>query len=115
MNSKRYDSDVYDQALATQIAGGNPAIAAELLALLLKELPSQREALNQAFATSDPAKLRELNHKLHGSARYCGTPALMNSTRELAKILSTGPSASIAKAFADVIRDIDRLLALQDR
>lgn len=106
------NDDVYDSNLAIGIAGGNAKIAAELLALLLKDLPIQRQALNDAFNSDNLQELRRLNHKLHGSARYCGTPALERSTRELEMALGTASQDMIVKAVGRVQREINRLLEL---
>lgn len=113
MNQKSHEPAVYDQNLATQIAGGNPRIAAELLILLLKDLPSQKEALQNACAAGDWQTLRQLNHKLHGSARYCGTPALIDTTRDLANTLpGDAVPEVVARACDAVLTEINRLLAL---
>src|SRR5512134_2441663 len=110
------DPDVtaaYDRVLATQIAGGSAEIAAELLALLLKELPGQREALKRAFASNDAQAVWEINHKLHGSVRYCGAPALIAATRSLENALQRAPLQDTAAAFNRLIREINRLLQLK--
>jgi two-component system sensor histidine kinase BarA len=113
MNKSPDDAAVYDPVLAAEIAGGNPKIATELLNLLLRELPKQREALNQAFTTDNLKELRELNHKLHGSARYCGTPALIKATSALENTLLSAPPETIAQAVAEVVKEINRLLELK--
>ena len=113
MNEASDDAAVYDPVLAAEIAGGNPKIATELLKLLLRELPKQREALNQAFTTDNLRELRALNHKLHGSARYCGTPALAKATYALENTLLSAPPETIVQAVAEVVREINRLLELK--
>lgn len=104
---------VYDRVLATQIAGGSAEIAAELLALLLKELPEQRAALKRAFASDDAQAVWEINHKLYGSARYCGAPALTAATQNLESALQQASLQNAAAAFNQVIREINRLLQLK--
>jgi two-component system sensor histidine kinase BarA len=112
MNQESHDAEVYDLALATKIAGGNPKIAAELLALLLKELPAQWEALNQAFTSDNLKKLHEVNHKLHGSARCCGTPALINATRDLEIALAEASRPMIGASVRQVSTAVNQLLEL---
>lgn len=103
---------VYDQQLAIDIAGGNPQVAAELLGLLIRELPSQQEALKRAYVAGDLVELRKISHKLHGSASYCGTPALKAAAQDLEATLPDGESALIAGVYARVLDEIHRLLAM---
>jgi HPt (histidine-containing phosphotransfer) domain-containing protein len=111
MSPKPHDTDIYDRTLAAEIAGGNPKLASEFLGLLLEELPSQKGALKEAFAAGDLGKLQELNHKLLGSSRYCGTPALARATDNLERALADIPAEVVSQNFARVMEEIDRLLA----
>lgn len=106
------DLAVYDQQLAIGIAGGNPQIAAELLGLLIRELPFQQEALNRAYGAGDLVELRKISHKLHGSASYCGTSALKAATQNLEAHLPHGEAALIARAYIQVLDEIHRLLEM---
>lgn len=110
----REDQDlaVYDEQLAVSIAGGNPQIAAELLNLLIRELPLQQEALQRAYAAGELAELRKLSHKLLGSASYCGTPALKAAAQNLEAALPDGESQMIAAAYAQVLDEIRRLMEM---
>ena len=77
------DPPIYDHQLALEHSGGNPAIAAELLEMMLSELPDQQQQLQSALQSSDVAKLAELAHRISGSASCCGTPALGSACRAL--------------------------------
>ena len=106
------DLQVYDHELAISIAGGSPEIAAELLALLIRELPDELEALHQAFVAGDLEGLRKLSHKLHGSASYCGTPALRIAAQDLEGLLPGATAEPIATAYAHLQEEIRRLMAI---
>jgi len=115
MNGDTIDPTLYDREAAIRIAGGNAKIAAELLTLLLRDLPLQQTALQQAFDAGDWPKLKELSHKLHGSARYCGTPALKTTTALLDDLLASGAADTrVEPAFRRVLAEIQRLLTTPD-
>lgn len=99
---------VYDRALAIRVAGGNPRVAAELLGLLLGELPDERQALRRAWERGDKESVRKLAHKLHGSARYCGTPALAAAAAALEAV--PPEDAGAAALFERLLDEIRRLL-----
>lgn len=73
----------YDAAAALAVAGGNAAIARQLLGLFRTELPQQAARLRALHAAGDLAGLREGVHRLAGSARYCGAPALFDACQTL--------------------------------
>lgn len=101
---------VYDRNLAIRIAGGHPSVAAELLALLIQDLPLQTEALNQAYTGGNLEELRQLAHRLHGSASYCGTPALKRAAETLESVLLEAKTDSLCESYAQVLAEIDRLM-----
>jgi two-component system sensor histidine kinase BarA len=110
MSSKPAALLVYDWNLAIGIAGGNPEIAAELLSLFLQELPSQTAAMRKAVRSGNLEKLRQLTHKLHGSASYCGTPALKEAAQNLESVLIERQTESIPTVYAQLLEEIQRLL-----
>ena len=103
-------STIYDRELAISIAGGNPTVAAELLALLIKDLALQTQAMRHAHAEGELEDLRKQAHKLNGSASYCGTPALKEAAEVLEEVIADAQDARIAAAYARVMTEIERLL-----
>lgn len=103
-------SPVYDRELAIRIAGGNPTIAAELLALLINDLVGQTQAMRHAHAEGELEELRRQAHKLNGSASYCGTPALKEAAEALEEVIAEAQDARIADAYARIMTEIERLL-----
>ncbi|MFW5910898.1 MAG: Hpt domain-containing protein [Thiohalospira sp.] len=79
-----------DWALAVERAGGNAALAADLLAMLREELPQRLSALRVAAERGDGAALQEEIHRVVGSCRYCGVPALEQAAGHLDGLLRRG-------------------------
>ena len=104
------DPTLYDHDLAVSIAGGNVNVAAELLSLLLRELPSHDVALRKAFDAGNMEELRRASHKLHGSASYCGTRALVASARELESAIPAVEFERVTAAYENLLLEIRRLL-----
>jgi two-component system sensor histidine kinase BarA len=108
------DTTLFDEALGLQLAGGNAALAADLLAMLLEDLPRQRSRLNDALASGNMGELLEHAHRLHGSACQCGVPALRAAVARLESAIKTEAGlASISAAHThmeSVNKEIERLL-----
>ncbi|WP_028115972.1 two-component sensor histidine kinase BarA [Ferrimonas senticii] len=83
-------SDVIDWPLALTQAGGNEALAKEMLSLLVDSLPETRQGLDQAMAINDNAALQQQIHKLHGATCYSGVPALQKLCAQLESSLKQG-------------------------
>jgi HPt (histidine-containing phosphotransfer) domain-containing protein len=104
---------VYDRALALSRVGNNPAIADELLALMLAELPSQREELVSAFSAREHAGLRRLAHRLRGSAGCCGMPRLEHACHAVEMAVDARAEADLPLLVAVLVEQVDAVLALK--
>ncbi|HEY9198745.1 MAG TPA: response regulator [Gammaproteobacteria bacterium] len=81
----------------------------ELYAMLLAELPQQREQLIKAFRAADWTSLREIAHKLRGSAAYCQVRDLEHAAADLEAASPTASHAAIETAqqrCLDIIEDL---------
>ena len=67
---------VLDPQESLRLAAGKQDLAADMLEMLLADLPSVRTAIAQALEIGDQQELLENVHKLHGATRYCGVPEL---------------------------------------
>jgi len=67
---------VLDPDEGLRLAAGKPDLAADMLAMLLASLDSDREAIRQAREAKDRTALIEQVHRLNGASRYCGVPQL---------------------------------------
>ncbi|MDI6936978.1 Hpt domain-containing protein, partial [Serratia sp. Se-PFBMAAmG] len=76
-----------DWTLALRQAANKPDLARDLLQMLLDFLPEVEERVEKCIASNDVAGLREIIHKLHGSASYSGVPRLKQLCLQLEKSL----------------------------
>lgn len=83
-------TEVLDRQLAIQRAGGKASLAEELHGMLLKSLPTHRDAIQQSWEAKDRDKLYYQVHKLNGSTRYCGVPQLEQRCDALEKQIHGG-------------------------
>ena len=72
-----------DWQLALRQAANKPDLARDLLRMLLAFLPEVREKVEQSLAENRQNGLREIIHKLHGSASYSGVPRMKNLCRQI--------------------------------
>ncbi|MFJ4158049.1 response regulator [Pseudomonas sp. NPDC089752] len=70
------DLPVLDPDEGLRLAAGKPDLAADMLAMLLASLQSDREAIFAAREAGDRSTLIEQVHRLNGASRYCGVPQL---------------------------------------
>ncbi|WP_440651668.1 ATP-binding protein [Cysteiniphilum sp. 19S12-1] len=81
--SKKY----IDIELASSLAGGNIAFAKEMLSAFMSSLSDAIKEIITAYENNEGKHLRDLVHKLHGGASYCGVPVLKNKLANLEKAL----------------------------
>ena len=84
-------------------------LARELYAMLIAELPQQREQLIKAFRAADWTTLREIAHKLRGSAAYCQVKDLEHAAADLETASPTASHSAIETAqqrCLDIIEDL---------
>lgn len=104
-----------DIPLCLTLSHGKPALAAEILTLLLSELPQSRTDINLALDESRFADARDLIHRLHGACCYCGVPALKTICKKIERQLNIElkqPDPADHQVFNETV---DTLLAWQAR
>src|SRR5690606_26585876 len=82
----------------------------ELLTMLMAELPQQRDQLRAAFRAADWTSLRELAHKIRGSAAYCQVKDLEQTAARLETACRAGARQGIETAYRQCLDVIDDLL-----
>ena len=91
-----------------RLAAGKPDLAADMLAMLLASLGSEREAILAAREAGDHATLIERVHRLNGASRYCGVPQLRAACQRSETLLKQdNPQAQ--QALEELDRAIVRL------
>ena len=107
-------NEIFNKQQALEQAGDDPALAKDLLQMLLAELPELLAKLRQALADNDHQALWDHAHKIHGSTAYCGVPALKAAARDMEHLIK---DELVADFFAGVERvglEIERLVAEGD-
>ncbi|GIX36133.1 MAG: transcriptional regulator [Lysobacteraceae bacterium] len=75
----------WDPVSARRALGPDEALVQRLRALLLNDLPGQRQRVHAAVARGDTAALREVLHRLRAACGFCGALALQAAARDLAR------------------------------
>lgn len=101
---------VVDASLALERAGGNADLAQDLYQMLQKELPNYLEKIPALFNDEDISTLTASVHKLHGSATYCGVPALKAASEAFESCLKRGESEMYPQQMANLLGAIRQLL-----
>lgn len=100
---------VFDKELALQRAGGRQDLAAELFAMLLRDLPDFHQRIVAAHANT--AALIEVVHTLNGAATYCGVPALKAAAHNYETALKQGQHRLLDALHEQLLNEIDRVVA----
>lgn len=105
---------VWDQRRASDITGGDREVLSQMLTLFLDQLPRQHRAVNHAIRARDYQSAREKAHRLHGSARFCATPALEMAAANLQQSLESGQIETIHTALGEFNRRVEQLQQYAD-
>jgi len=76
-----------DWELALQQAANKPDLARDLLQMLVDFLPEVRTQVEAAMENHDATGLRDIVHKLHGSASYSGVPQMKKLCQQVEQSL----------------------------
>lgn len=76
-------SDIIDWQKCLKLAGGQEALAADMLLSLVAELPAAQTAINNAHQNGQLEIMREEVHRLHGVCCYSGVPILKDAVSAL--------------------------------
>ncbi|MBB72786.1 MAG: hypothetical protein CMF50_10380 [Legionellales bacterium] len=105
------ESQVIDTASVAEMVGGREDIARELLGMLVKELPSDRDKIRQSEAEGDLEKLSFELHRLKGAVTYCGVPRLQRSVKAAyAEVDNVQTVGQLNTHLSDLYNEIDLLL-----
>ena len=91
-----------DLELGTQLAGGQAALARELLERLAAGLEESEAGLRRALAKGDDEALLDGIHALNGACRYCGAPRLGLIAESLETRLRTRGRDAVAPLMSDL-------------
>ncbi|WP_369602789.1 response regulator [Hahella sp. SMD15-11] len=112
--SRRTASACFDAEESIRLSGGRTELAEELFCMMLDALPDDRRKIESAWQAGDRDALKAHTHKLHGATRYCGVPALRESTYTLETCLKTRPDEA-GPLVTKLLEEIDRLSVWAER
>ena len=99
-----------DWQLALRQAANKPELARDLLQMLLDFLPEVREKVEQSLADNRQYGLREIIHKLHGSASYSGVPRMKQLCRQIEHSLRiSGDVAALEPELLELLDEMDNV------
>jgi two-component system sensor histidine kinase BarA len=107
------DMRVLDHEEGLRLAAGKADLAADMLAMLLASLDTDREAIRSAREAHDKLALIERVHRLHGATRYCGVPQLRAACQRSETLLKQ--DSPEAEAALDELSMAINRLALEAR
>ncbi|QKJ88463.1 two-component sensor histidine kinase BarA [Paramixta manurensis] len=96
-----------DWQLALRQAANKPALARDLLQMLLDFLPEVRQLVEQRLAENSAQGLGEMIHKLHGSASYSGVPRMKQLCQHLEHSLRQG--SALAELEPELLELLDEM------
>lgn len=102
------DLPIIDWEQSIILAGRKPDLAKDLLALLIKDLPSDIAAINQFYEVQNLPEMLKRVHKLHGALCYCGLPRL----KTIIGRLETDLKSNIMESLPPLIEQLDSEVAL---
>lgn len=109
------DLPIFDWNQALKLAGQKRDLAKDILAMLMKELPSDIAKINQAYQEQNYSEMLRLVHKLHGALCYSGIPRLKTVIAKLETELKTNIMDSLP-ALIDLLNiEVGLLLEYQSR
>lgn len=109
MENGKQGLPIRDDSAALATAGGNADLMQELFATFLDGIGTHWEELRLLHLSRDWVGLGDSAHRLHGSAAYCGVPALKSAVRELEMTTAEGDPAAIDAGMDALAREIERL------
>jgi len=99
-----------DIQLCLKLANNKPALARDMLSMLLSGLVTEKQQINVALANSEYEELGELIHRLYGSSCYCGVPRLKHISGLLDKLFQSEQYEQARDAIPALNHALDDLI-----
>jgi HPt (histidine-containing phosphotransfer) domain-containing protein len=112
MHAKEPKLPIIDFDLGAKTLGNNNIQASKnMVAALVKMLPSDLEKIKTAFQEKDNKKLKAIAHYIKGGTTFCGTPRLTKAATYLDESIKTDADSSVIKeAYTDLCDEINILI-----
>ncbi len=102
-------SETIDWSLSVEIAGGNEALAEEMLTLLRDSLPETVAEIRRAYDAQDYSALLTEVHKLHGASCYCGTARLRKLAHDYETCLKNESYQELDRLHEKLLKEISKV------
>lgn len=99
-----------DISLCLKLANNKPALAHDMLQMMLNGLLAEKTEINRAIVDNDISALGELMHRLYGSCCYCGVPHLKSISGLIDKLLQANKTIEAVNTIATLNHAIDEVL-----
>lgn len=99
-----------DIQLCLKLANHKPALARDMLRMLLAGLEAEKEQINHALNNEHYEELGELVHRLYGSSCYCGVPRLKHISGLLDKLFQSKQYEQARSAMSALNHALDDLI-----
>ena len=96
-----------DYIRSLRLSAGNEDLLKQILAILQRDIPQQRQQLADAFADGDYARLGTLAHKLQGVTCYVSLPRLRRSVVTLQQQLVNESTGSLGRLKGELDRELE--------
>jgi len=99
-----------DIQLCLKLANHKPALARDMLSMLLAGLEAEKEQINQTLNAEQYEDVGELVHRLYGSSCYCGVPRLKHISGLLDKLFQSKQYEQARSAMPALNHALDDLI-----
>jgi len=93
-------ASIIDLPLGLERASGKLDLAKDMFAMLLGNLETDRQRLQQLHDQGDYKALLEEVHRLHGATHYCGVPRVQQTARHTEVLLKQGQYDRLDEAMS---------------
>ena len=102
-----------DIQLCLKLANNKPALARDMLTMLLANLDNEKTSIEQTLAAGNYKHLGELIHRLYGSCCYCGVPKLKHISGLLDKLFQAREYEQAKGAIPALMHALDEIIEWQ--
>jgi HPt (histidine-containing phosphotransfer) domain-containing protein len=78
-------TSLFDFAYLEIMAAGDPEIRAELMSILIEQLPQDHQALGEAIKSGQPTEIFEASHRLKSTLAFTGNEEAITWNSEIEK------------------------------
>ena len=89
LDEQKDQPGLFSLELALRCASGKPALACDMMDMLLTSLPKELQRIRELWEEENLVDLQAAVHRLHGASRYCGIPALRHDLEVLETTLKS--------------------------